>query len=164
MIKSHLLRTHDLLAYEPTPEQLRLYDAAPHARGFASCTNVTPAQEMQLFDAVLVVALTQAWYEDDQKPPEVYLFVPPKHESWAIEQIRRVATGIFARCKHLKMVHLARHVGPMFKALLIGGQIAPDMARPERWASFGFEPDDSLPKWLTDAQLPVYAFLRDDEP
>ena len=143
---------------QPDPEQLPLFEEAPAKRGFAWPRGLTERQKALLFEAVLLLALAQA------HEGEVFLFVPRELSGWATEQIRRVASEMFARCKKAKQVQVAEHLGKLYRALLIGSRVTPATPEPERWAVYGFETDEAtLPKWLTDAQLPVYAFLRDDE-
>ena len=153
-----------LLGPEPTVEQMALYEAAPLKRGFAWPRWLTERQKEMLFEAVLMFALTQTAQErGEPSPHRVYLFVPAELEGWATEHIRRSATVVFGRCKKAQNVDLARLLGAMFKGLLLGGRLTPATQKPDRWAAFGFEAEDAVPRWLTEALLPVYPFDRDDE-
>lgn len=143
---------------QPDPEQIPLFEGDHEKRGFAWPRGLTERQKAVLFEAVLLLALAQA------DKGEVYVFVPSDLSGWVTEQIRRVASEMFTRCKKAKQVQVAEHLGRLYKALLLGGRISPKMPQPSRWVVYGFEPEDeTLPKWLTKAQLPVYAFQRDDE-
>lgn len=139
----------------PDPEQMLLFDGAPAKRGFSWSQGITGRQKESLFEAVLLLALAQA----DKGP--VYIFVPRELLPWATDQIRRVASEMFARCKKTKQALLAERLGPLYKALLIGHNRL--KRPPPRWVVFGFDDSDDLPKWLLKAQIPVYAFLRDDD-
>lgn len=164
-MKSTLITRHrSLLGKDPTFEQLALYEAVPKKRGFASARALTETQEAELFEAVFVLALSQTFVEGTGGTPNnVYLFVPPGLERWTTQQIQRLAGEMFAICKRVKSVALAKHLGVLFRHLMVGSKIASSTQAPDRWAAFGYDPNGPQPKWLTDGLLPVYAFLRDDE-
>ncbi len=164
MVRDRIGYYHKMMGRPPTPEQQSLYDAVPTKRGFAWPRGYTEKQRNELFEAVLLFALAQTAQENgDAKPHSVYLFVPSGVEEWATQQIRRVASDLFGFCKKHQHVKLARHLGDQFKAILLGSRLTLATPKPDRWAVYGFEADEDLPKWLVEGLVPVYPFNRDDE-
>ena len=113
-------------------------------------------------------ALSQTFVESGANVPNVYLFVPPRLEGWATKQLRRIAVDVFAVCKAqmrgnpTHAATKAKHLGSLFKHVLVGSRMTGGTTAPDHWVAYGFEEGADVPKWLTDALLPVYPFLRDD--
>lgn len=147
-----------------TAEQKELYTEAPRKRGFLFPVGAKVEQEATLFQAVFVLALASTAIDSGAATHSpVYLFLPKHLEKWGNEEIRKNLMAIFAHCKEHRKPDLARHLGAMAKHIYVGSRVTPSMQAPDKWVAYGFDDSPHVPKWLTEAMLPVYAFPEDDD-
>ena len=83
----------------------------------------------------------------------VMFFVAPSAETWAVEQMERIAKVIFGRFKAEGNVKGAQLLGDAFKNVMMGKYVLQVAEEPERWACFGFRATDLVPEWMRDSLL-----------
>jgi len=168
-MKTNLVTRHlQLFNRQPTPAQLELYEAAPQKRGYSDTQVLTADKEAELFEAVLVLALSFTFQSISSN---VYLFVPGRTEKWATQQLGEVARKMFDVCKQQTRINReagiqkAKLLGECFHRLMVGSKISSDTVPPDHWVAFGFESSadkNTVPEWLMTALVPLYPFQRDD--
>lgn len=144
-----------ILGSEPGEVALTLYRRYPTARGYATEFNKSKPHpdETEQLQAVLVVALTQAFLEETAR---VVFCVPEACASETLHQFKAVATLMFQKLQQRRgtippdkfqvVVNLYKRV---FNQVMIGTQ--PPPTAPPHWAAFGYlDVDNTLPLWLRD--------------
>ncbi len=146
-----LLRLHALLG-GGTPQEIhtRLYGAFPAALGFSS-----NARDDSMFEAVLTLALLQAGKSGGETEfHKVYFLVPASiSDGWVVPKFRTSAKHIFDRLKRGKSVAAVKHVGDLFKGVMLGSQVFTLPQEPDRWVAFGFSKTDPIPDWMRNKLL-----------
>jgi hypothetical protein len=135
------------LGIEPTPKQLRIYNAFPASRGVADAR-----LDVENFEAAVIMALVQTFSMKTQPEPyRCYLFVPSSHEKWAVTQLGNFAVSVFKILKEKKAAARAQSMGKAFHAVLLGCRVFQFPQVPDRWVAFGFAKSDPMPDWMMPA-------------
>jgi hypothetical protein len=139
----------------------RLYRAFPSSLGFAS-----KQTDGVLFQAVLILALSQAGKAGGEKDLHKVYFLTPQNlaDGWVLEEFKSSAKRIFDRLKTGRSVEAVKHVGQLFHQVMVGSQIFSLPKEPERWVAFGFSRADPIPDWMREKLLDLSQVERDLQP
>ncbi len=149
LTQDRLCALHEtLLGDAPNGQHQSLYGTFPKRRGFSD-----RRIHIARFEAAFVLALAQTLPMGSGKMRRVMFFVAPSAETWAVEQMGRIAKVIFGRFKAEGNVKGAQLLGDAFKNVMMGKYVLQVAEEPERWACFGFRATDPVPEWMRDSLL-----------
>lgn len=132
-----------LFGADPTPIQKRVYDAFPKYRGISSSE-----QSPEVMQAIILLALNFGHFSE-----RVYVFAPPVHEAWVLNQFSLAADQILNVCRSSpNSGALARGYGKLFNKVAFTGRVL-QFQEPERWLSCSFSAEDPIPEWMKRALL-----------
>jgi len=128
-----------LLDKKATDKQKLFYSKFPEYRGVSD-----QFLDAEILEAVFIAALTFGTFDD-----RVCVFAPIMHESWILDQFKRVAKVIFQGCHRAQdKVKTAEGYKRMFGKILLGGRFLQLPKEPSHWVAFGFTMDDPIPEWM----------------
>lgn len=133
-----------LLGKEPTEAQVRLYENFPEYRGISD-----RSLDPEVMEAIVVQALVTGTVKD-----RVFIYAPPAHEAWVMQQFDSIASVIFEIVKTTPFPKkYAMAYGMMFQKIAFMGRVLQVPSEPAHWLSFGFVKSDPVPDWLKDRLL-----------
>jgi hypothetical protein len=135
---------------DPTPEQLRLYDAVD-VHGY-----LDDQPDESRFVGTFILGLYQTFDRTANHFHNVVLLVPQSLDKWAVDQMNATLKIIKSKQEKWPAAEKAnfnRNLVSAVRNLEMGSRVF-QISQPARWVAFGFGEATPAPEWVKNGLLP----------